>query len=162
METTMLLLNYIDRTVLQRIQDSFASAVGITAVVVDPLGKPLTTPSAWVAARHPAIPPAAVMIFTADACLGKLVIGNTPRKAALPDIHSLVFMPLETDGKTVGALGFDRGTVRDWTPEAMAHFRTLAGELARELAEKRDRKTAREEWMLPVRPVYGRPAHLRA
>lgn len=154
----MLLLDCIESTVLQDIQDSFSEAIGVTAIVVDPMGNPLTAPSAWIASSYPAAPPAAVMICSADVCLGWLIVGNAPRKVAFPDIRTLVFMPMETDCERFGALGFDMRTVRDWLPETLVPFQVLAGELAREMAGSRDEKTAGEEWTLPVRPGYGRLA----
>ena len=170
METAMHLFDYIDRSLLQDLQNAFAESVGACVVVADPRGNPITAPSGWNAPRgidgpdlparadggHPELPPAAVMILVAEACLGQWVVGDTPPQAGPSDVRSLVFMPLETDREAVGALGFTRGTLRDWPPEALARF----GELSRAMAEHFAGKAGGEKWGFSssAGPIYGKPA----
>ena len=174
MKTTMHFSDRVDCTLLQRLQNVFAESIGSTVSIVDARGNLLTAPSKRSALRRgdafpdpgaeegaglpgwPEPSPATVVIFASDVCLGRLVIGDAPAQAVPSDIRSLVFMPLETDQGLVGALGFGRETIRDWSPEALAHVWNFAAELAGNL----DGKMARGKWKGAdrIESVYGRPA----
>lgn len=172
MNTTSRLLDWIDCTLLQYLQNVLSASIGTAVVMVDPQGKAVTTLSAWSSPQElghpreasatpcppprPELTPAAVMIFSADAFLGQVIVGDAMPQTAPPDVESLIFMPLENDLETVGFLGFAQGTIRDWPPEALAHFQTLARELSGHFAEN----TTMAAWGFSsrFRPVYKRPA----
>lgn len=167
MKTTMHLPDFFDRNLLQTLQNTFALLAGTTVAAVDPQGILITIPSDGrsphenvnpaMAAERTELSPAAVMVYSADAWIGQWIIGGARPLAASPDVRSLIFMPMETDGAVAGFLGFDRQTLRDWQPETLALFWELGTALAENLGGK---NIIEEGGGAPSRfgPVYGKSA----
>ena len=153
METTMRLLDRIDRNLLQGLQNAFAASIWTAVALADPGGNPITAPcmhgpscgldlagKSAVADACPGISPATVMIFSADTCLGQWVIGGTAPRSAPPAVHALIFMPMETAGEGFGAFGLEPETIRDWPPDALTQLGNLARMMAERLAENATRE----------------------
>lgn len=172
MKTPMRLLDCIDPALLQDLQNSLAESLGTSVSITDPHGNRLTAPGKRYAARAPGIPrqppaanaehfaipelpPAAVLICTADACLGQWLIGNTPWRDDPPDMQSRVFVPVKKGRTTVAFLGFEAQTIRDWPPEALERFMDIAGVLTAKFGENTLRKQKRR--MPPRVAVHGMP-----
>jgi hypothetical protein len=167
MKTTMHLPDCFDRNLLQTLQNAFAKLIGTTVAVVDPWGVPITIPSGLPAPRENAcfanaegremLSPAVVMVYSNDACLGQWLVGGAAPKPFPADALSHIFIPMQIEERVVGFLGFDRQTVRDWPPQAMARFR----DLGMALAEHLDRQNAAgKDGDIPSRfnPAYGNSA----
>lgn len=167
MNMPMHLLDHIDVTLLQELQDSLAASLGTAVALADPRGIPITAPSGRSHARkpggaenagpslHPEVAPAVVVLFIAGERLGQWLVGGALPQDAPPDVQACVFMPMGMGREAAGFLGFEQGVIRDWPPEALAHFRALAGSLAENLTGN----TTRRQWSLPPRfePVYENP-----